>query len=87
MRRRKIYISESFDVFRFNLYKGNFKKKKSFENWLRDKIAHINGILGGWNNLSREAVLADKRTSISHNFEEMDSIVRANLAHLVANRK
>ena len=68
MKRRKTNIAESFDVFKFNLYKGNFKKKKAFENWLRDKIAQINGYLGGWNDLAKEAVLADKRKLISHNF-------------------
>ena len=46
-------LSESFEVFKFNMIKGNFKKKKAFENWLRDKIAQVNGILGGWNGMAR----------------------------------
>jgi hypothetical protein len=36
---------------------------------LKDKIAHISGILGGWNGMAQEAVLADKRKIVSHNFE------------------
>jgi hypothetical protein len=53
MIRRKQNLSESYDVFRFNLFKGNFKKKKAFENWLRDKIAQIHGYLDGWNGLAQ----------------------------------
>lgn len=53
IKRRKMNLSESFDVFKFNMIKGNFKKKKAFENWLRDKIAQVNGILGGWNGMAR----------------------------------
>lgn len=51
------------------MYKGNFKKQRAFENWLKDKIAHISGIIGGWNDLSRQAVLGDQRKLIGHNFE------------------
>ena len=52
-KRRRQNICESFEVFSFNLYKGNFKKKRAFENWLKDKIQHISGILGGWNELTK----------------------------------
>lgn len=41
-------------MFKFNHYKGNFKKKRAFENWIKDKVGQINSILGGWNNLAQQ---------------------------------
>ena len=43
-------------MFKFNEIKGNFKKKRAFENWLKDKIAQIHTIYVDWNNLAKQKV-------------------------------
>lgn len=46
-------MNQVFLVFRDNKYTGNFKKYKSMELYLKDKIHEVHIILKDWNNMSQ----------------------------------
>ena len=50
---RRKDLNSVFDIFRDNRYNGNFKKCKSMDAYLKDKIREVHNILRDWNYMAQ----------------------------------
>ena len=50
---RRKDLNSVFDIFRDNRYNGNFKKCKSMDTYLKDKIREVHNILRDWNYMAQ----------------------------------
>jgi hypothetical protein len=50
--KKRVHLNMTYEMFKANHYKGNFKKNKAFDKFLSQKIGEIHRVLGIWNNLS-----------------------------------
>ena len=76
-----------FSSFREDKYQGNFKKFKSCEAYLKDRISEVNKVLALWQNMAREDKRMRRTKMVELFFQSSNEIYKAGMSHFLENSR